>query len=147
LKAFFSAVAAFILVGCVTAISPSPVEARSRIASSAPAVDDDYVVALATANRFLHAWQTQDQETGVLMLADTLKQHISEDHLQDLFSVAGAVQGYEISHGKKLSTSRYSFPIAVFEAPGGSKKRKRPRLSNIVVARSGTSDWTIDKLP
>jgi len=131
----------------VSAISPSPVEAKSRFVASPSSVDEDYVVALATANRFLHAWQTQDQETGVLLLADTLKQHTSEDHLQALFSPSGAVQGYEISHGKKVSDGRYSFPVAVFETPGGSGKRSRPRCSSIVVARSGKNDWTIDKLP
>ena len=146
MKAFLLAVAGFVLIGGVSAISPSPVQARSKFTASSASVDDDYVVALATANRFLHAWQTQDQETGVLMLADTLKQHTSEDHLQGLFSAAGAVQGYEISHGRRLSAGRYSFPVAVFEATEG-KKRNRPRSSSIVVARTGKNDWTIDKLP
>jgi hypothetical protein len=147
LKAIFLVFACLVLVVGLSAIVPLAGEARGRSAASSAAMDDDYVVALGTANRFLHAWQTQDQETGLLMLADTLKQHTSEDHLQALFSTAGSVQGYEISHGKKLGAGRYSFPVAVFEAPGGNKKRTRPRCSSIVVARTGKNDWTIDKLP
>lgn len=147
MRAFFCGVFSFLLLGSVSAISPSLVEARSRFVASSPSVDEDYVVALATANRFLHAWQTQDQETGVLLLADSLKQHTSEDHLQALFSPAGSVQGYEINHGKRVSDGRYSFPVAVFAAASGNGKRSRPRCSSIVVARSGKNDWTIDKLP
>ena len=33
-------------------------------------LDADYIAALATADRFFHAWQNHDQETGLLLLSD-----------------------------------------------------------------------------
>jgi len=35
--------------------------------------DPDYVFALGTANRFLHAWQTGDLETGMVLLSDRMR--------------------------------------------------------------------------
>ncbi len=49
------------------------------------AAERDYVVALATANRFLQAWQTHDQETGLLLLSDSAKLHTSPDVLEAFF--------------------------------------------------------------
>lgn len=148
MKAILSLRACVILILAFSSLAPLAGEPRTRSAAlSLSSTDDDYVVALATANRFLQAWQTRDPETGILMLADSLKQHTSEDYLQAFFSPEGSVQGYEISHGKKIASGRYSFPVAVFEHPEGNRKGSRPRSSNIVVVRNGADDWTVDKLP
>lgn len=131
-------------VFCLSLMSPLP--AKTKPASSP--VDPDYVSALATANRFLQAWQTQDQETAILMLTDHLKQHTSEDRLESfLFPGAPTQSAYEIGHGKKLGTGRYSFPVAVFAVSADAHKRTHPRSAQIIVTRTGKNDWTIDKLP
>ncbi|PYX58226.1 MAG: hypothetical protein DMG73_10985 [Acidobacteria bacterium] len=111
--------------------------ARSRAASLSN-VDPEYIVALSTANRFLHAWQIQDQETGILMLSDTLKQQSSVDRLQTYFS-GSAQQAFEISRG--------TFPVAIFDSLASDHKKTRPHSSRIVVIHTGKNDWAVDRLP
>ena len=62
-------------------------------------VDPFYGSALAAADRFLHAWQTEDHETGIMMLSDSARQKVSPEKLQTFFS-PGADAAYEIEHGK-----------------------------------------------
>ena len=112
-----------------------------------PPVDRDYIAALITANRFLHARQSHDQETGILLLTDGVKTHISEDYLGTFFS-SDAQTTYEISRGKKLSAGRYAFPVTLFELTSSPEHNwTHPRSSQIVVTRTGKDDWAIDKLP
>jgi hypothetical protein len=117
-------------------------EARTR--SAPPALDRDYVSALAAANRFLAAWQAQDQENGLVMLTNAAKEQVSEDRLNEFFS-PGADAAYEISRGKKMDTGRYLFPVTLFEP--GTGRRARPRVSQMIVVRSGQDDWAVDRLP
>jgi hypothetical protein len=51
----------------ITALSGSLCAGPKNL-TTAP--DPDYVLALSAANHFLHAWQANDQETGILMLTD-----------------------------------------------------------------------------
>lgn len=121
-----------------------PLSARS----DPPAVDQDYVSALAAAGRFLHAWQAQDQENVILMLSDPLRQHTTEESLQQFLSAAAAPQAYEMDRGKKLAPGRYQFHVTLFSMPSGSRaKWIRPHLSHLVIVKSGKNDWVIDKLP
>lgn len=130
---------AFVLGGNASAAKVKPKAASS-------ALDPDYVSALATANHFLHAWQIQDHETGVLLLTDAAKQHTSEDHLDAFFSLGeSSEESFEITRGKKLGDGRYRFPIALWQTVPG--KKPRPRFSEIVVVRTGKDEWAIDKLP
>jgi hypothetical protein len=125
-----------------------PLYARTHPTQTPSTVDQDYIAALAAANRFLHAWQSLDQETGLLMLSDKLRQQTSEDRLEAFFTPASSAQeAYEISRGKKLNHGRYSFPVALFATPEGNRRWLRPRFSEIIVTRIGKSDWIIDKLP
>ncbi len=121
-----------------------PLPAKTK--PSASTADRDYISALAAANQFLHAWQAQDHEVGLLMLTDAAKQHTSEDRLQNFFSPAsGTQQAFEIGRGKKLKPGRYSFPVALMEtSPGHAVHR---RFSHITVTRAGKEDWAVDKLP
>jgi hypothetical protein len=106
-------------------------------------VDPLYGSALAAANRFLRAWQDQDQETGIMMLSDAARQSLSPDKLQSFFS-PGPDAAYEIAHGKRVNAAAYEFPVVLF---GASAAPSRPRACTVVLTRSGKSDWTIDKLP
>jgi hypothetical protein len=121
-----------------------PVPAKTK--PPAATVDRDYIAALASANQFLHAWQAQDHEAGLVMLSDAAKQRSSEERLQSFFAPAsGTQQAFEISHGKKLEPGRYSFPVVLLEtAPGHAAHR---RLSHIIVTRAGKEEWAVDKLP
>jgi len=112
---------------------------------AAPPVDPDYIYALATANHFLHAWQTQDQETAILLLSDRLKQRTSESLLDALLSSnISKPQSFEIGRGKKLAPGRYQFPIALFQA---KTKWTHPQTAALVVVKNGNNDWAIDRLP
>jgi hypothetical protein len=132
---------------------PSLLPARQKkhsIGEHSVAEEGNYVAALATANRFLYAWQTQDEEEGLELLTDAAKEHASEEQMESYFSGdAGSERTYEISHGRKLRAGRYSFPVALFEmaAGGDAEKRVRPRLSHILVVQVGEGEWLVDKAP
>jgi hypothetical protein len=123
----------------------SHASARSR--TSVPvSYDPDYSSALAAANHFLHAWQTEDHETSLIMLTDTAKQQTSEQGLREFFS-GGPKAALEIGHGSKLKPGRYVFPIKIFALEADAKKAAHPHCTRIIVTRTGKDDWAIDKLP
>jgi len=128
-------------------VYPSFSSARPKTAPASTSVDHEYVSALGGANNFLHAWQSQDHETTLLMLTETAKQNLSEDRLQEFFSPGSSTQrSYEISHGKKLAAGRFEFPVALFEL-NSEHKWARPRFSQIVMIKTGKEEWSVDKLP
>jgi len=133
---------AYLLV--LLALLAAPASARSK--SPVPTVDPDYIYALATANHFLQAWQTQDEETAILLLSDQLKQRSPETLLDGLITNSSRPQSFEIGRGKKLAPGRYQFPIALFQSPDKTKWT-RPQSAALVVVKSGKNEWAIDKLP
>jgi hypothetical protein len=122
-------------------LTPGLMFGRTRPA--AVKTDGDYVYALAAADKFLHAWQIQDQEDGLVMLSDAAKQRWPEDRLEAFFA-SPENAGYEIGRGRKLKAGRYAFPVALL---GNSAAKVRKRISEIVVMQSGKEDWEVDKLP
>ncbi|HST09713.1 MAG TPA: hypothetical protein VLL05_05010 [Terriglobales bacterium] len=138
----FRFVAALLLVPSLPVVSV----AKTKIV---PPADSDYVRALGAANDFLHAWQTQDREAGILLLTDRLKQRFSEGALVEFFSRRECrAQSFEIARGKKLAPGRYRFPVSLFQQPASAgSKWIRPQTSSLVVVRTGASEWSIDKLP
>lgn len=128
---------------CILLLLPLCASAKSRAKS--PVADADYVSALAAANHFLYAWETQDHEAGLLLLSDGLKKHVSEEQIEEFFSAElGMQEAYQISAGKKLKAGLYSFPVALLQSRTGTVRR---RFSEILVLRTGKDDWAIDKLP
>ena len=110
-------------------------------------LDPDYISALATANRFLYAWQNQDQEAGLILLTQVAKRDTTEDRVDAFFVPGpGTQRSYEITRGRRLRTGRYSFPVTLLEH-GPNRKGHPKRYSQIVVIRTGKDDWAIDKLP
>jgi len=51
-------------------------------------VELDYVFALATANRFLHAWQTDDLETGMVLLSDRVRHSQDPEKFEQFWNSA-----------------------------------------------------------
>ncbi len=138
----------FVCIVILLLLLPSANLAKSKPKTASATVDPDYVSALATANRFLHAWQVQDHETGVLLLTDAAKQHSTEDRLDAFFSAGDATAaGFEIARGKKLQSGRYRFPVALWQSIPGKNRKSHPRFSEIIVVRTGKDDWAVDKLP
>jgi hypothetical protein len=112
-----------------------------------PATDGDYVSALAAADRFLQAWQMEDQEAGLLMLTDAAKQHASQAQIERFFSPElQRKRGFQITRGKKLREGRYLFPVVLITADSDTRSA-RLSSSRIIVVRTGHEEWAIDRLP
>lgn len=137
--------AAFSLALCFVPVLEAA-GARPSKERPTPVTGSDYIAALATANRFLHAWQTGDEVTGILLLTDNARQQSSEENFSAFFATS-ARPAYEIARGKKLKAGRYLFPIALFDLPENPRDPKRARQLQLIVCRTGKDDWAIDKLP
>lgn len=109
-----------------------------------PSLSDDrqYILALVTANRFLHAWQVGDFESGMILLSDRVRHSQDPDNVEQLFS-GNSGQAFEITRGHG-SRGRYRFSIVLVSATGSHVRR---RVSEIVVISTGKNDWVVDKLP
>ena len=130
-----------IIILCICLLTPALHSRTVRHPSRAP-LDPTYSAALAAANRFLHAWQDQDHEAGIMMLADSGRQNASPESLQAFFS-PGPDAAYEIAHGQKLKAGEYEFPLVLF----GSSANPHPRLCKLIIVRAGKGDWAVEKLP
>jgi hypothetical protein len=128
-----------------TALLPARASARTKAHIPVPC-DPDYISALAAANHFLHAWQSEDHETSLIMLTNAAKQHTSEEGLQEFFS-GGPKAAFEIGHGSKMRAGRYMFPITLFALEADPRKSTHPHHTQMIVTRTGKDDWAIDKLP
>jgi hypothetical protein len=104
--------------------------------------DAGYVFALAAANHFLHAWQTGDIESGMVLLSDGLRHSQSADKMEEFFSNK-ATRSFEITSGHGNS-GRYTFPIVLVTARDTHVARK---ISQITLVEAGKNDWVVDKLP
>ena len=111
--------------------------------SGQPAPEDPgYVFALATANRFLYAWQTGDLEAGTVLLSDHVRHSRNPDEIEQFFS-GGADRAFEIMHGKG-NRGRRRFPVVLVTGEG---RRVHRKSSEIILVNTGKNDWVVDKLP
>lgn len=132
---------ALLIVCCLLCFIPA---VPSRVGkSTSRAGDNSYSSALAAANRFLHAWQNEDHETGMMMLADSARQHTTRAHLKQFFS-SGSQGAFEIQHGRRLSPGEYVFPVVLFDI---SQPASRPYASKLIITKAGDDDWAIERLP
>jgi hypothetical protein len=115
---------------------------RRHSAKQAMLSDSGYVFALGTANRFLHAWQTSDLETGMVLLSDNVRRSRNAGSLEQFFS-SGSDRAYEIGRGKG-HPGRYRFPVVLVTKPSGGLHRT---FSEIILVTTGKNDWVVDKLP
>ena len=104
--------------------------------------DQSYVSALACANRFLHAWETGDLETGMVLLSDRVR-HAQNPETFEKFFLAESVRGFEIARGVG-GRRRCRFPVVLVTTRGNQLRRT---FSEIVVVDTGKNDWAVDKLP
>jgi hypothetical protein len=135
----------FRLAACLFLILPLPAlgaGSHSRRAKQTAAADSTYVFALAAANRFLHAWQMGDLETGTVLLSDHTRHSHNLEEFERLFS-GDAERAFEISRGKG-NRGRYGFPVVLITRQGSGVHRK---FSEIILVNTGKNDWAVDKLP
>jgi len=129
-----------LIAACTSLLLSSATAKTQRI----PSLDPNYLFALATANRYLQAWQSGDVEIGTALLTNHAKEKVTTDILEDIFSTPGPL-AYEIGRGKMVRHGRYAFPV-VLVGPAVVRNHTR-RRSNIVVLNIGNDDWVVDKLP
>lgn len=110
--------------------------------SAGGSAEPGYLFALGTANRFLHAWQTDDLETATILLGERVRHSQDPEKFEQSFS-GTADRAFEIARGQGNSM-RYRFPIVLVTRSG---TRARRRFSEIVVVNTGKNDWVVDKLP
>ena len=132
---------ACILFSCFLLTGPPFSFARPN-RSRARVIDSSYSSALAAANRFLHAWQTQDHETGIMMLTDVARQQVSSDKLQEFFSPTDQA-AYEIQRGRRRNGAEYVFPVVLF----GTMQDSPPRPCRLVIMRTAKDEWVVNRLP
>jgi len=132
-----------IVVALTLAFSPASLAKKHK--ASAPVLDTNYIAALSTANRFLTAWQSSDQEAALLLLTYRAKHKSSEGSIDALLH-GPASRAFEIVHGRPLNRTRYQFPVVLLENTGESKQPHR-KFTSIVVANTGKDDWAVDTLP
>ena len=121
-----------------------PAWSRSHSTKQEIPTDAGYVFALAAANHFLHAWQTGDLESGMVLLSDGLRHSQNADQMEDFFSNAKTkIRSFEITVGHG-HPGRYTFPIVLVTPKGNHITRK---FSEITLIEAGKNDWVVDKLP
>jgi hypothetical protein len=117
-------------------------DARKRHSNPPPPPDPDYVFALAAANRFLHAWQTDDLEAGAVLLSNRVR-HSHDPEKFEQFFADGTDRAFEISRGQG-NHGRYRFAVVLVSITG---TRMRRRFCEIILVNAGKNDWVVDKLP
>ena len=115
---------------------------RKRHSTSPAPPSPDYVFALATVNRFLHAWQADDLETGMVLLSDRVR-HSQDPERFEQFFAGSTDRAFEIARGQG-NRGRYRFSVVLVTS---ISTRVRRRFSEIIVVNTGKNDWVIDKLP
>jgi hypothetical protein len=121
---------------------PARVRPRGQRGRPAAPTDASYVSALATANRFMHAWQTGDLENGMVLIGDGVRHSGNADKFEQFFSTSSE-RAFEIGTGYE-NHGRYNFPVVLLSPKGDHLIR---RSSEITVVNAGKNDWVVDKLP
>jgi hypothetical protein len=132
------------LTGIAFALSlPAPAWAKKHI-TPAQSTDSNYIAGLATANRFLAAWQGNDQAAAMPLITNRAKQQTTEDGVDKLFS-GSSTRAFEITHGRALRQGRYQFSIVLLQTDDSGRARRR--FAELIITNTGKNDWAVDKLP
>ena len=139
---------AMILFAGILAANPALAQ-RGRNHSAATA-NQDYILALTTADQFMHAWATRNQDDGLALLTPRLKGRFPEDYFR--YYVSGLSnphhQAFEIGRGKRLPSGAYSFPVVMYLHYNGQKESAPfPKPLTITVVQAGPESWLVDDLP
>jgi hypothetical protein len=116
-----------------------------RSAKDAHPSDPSYVFALAAVNHFMHAWQTGDLESGMVLLSDSIRHTQNADKLELFFSNGtNNDRAFEITRGRGHD-GRFTFPVVLVTLRNSSHLTRK--FSEITVIETGKNDWVVDKLP
>lgn len=142
MKIRFSANLWLLTVPLVVLISPSWAGSHGHHSKQENPTDPGYVLALAAADHFLHAWQMGDIENGMVQLSDKVRRSENADKVEQFFSDAKD-RAFEITRGNG-QPGRYHFPVVMVWTQGSRITR---RVSELILVETGKNDWVVDKLP
>jgi hypothetical protein len=123
--------------------APPPVWPKKHKVPAQP-TDSNYVAGLALANRFLAAWQSNDQAAAMPLLTTRAKDQSTEEGVDQLFS-GSSNRAFEITHGHLLRQGRYQFSIVLLQTDDSGHTRRR--FAELIITSTGKNDWAVDKLP
>ncbi len=112
--------------------------------------NQDYVLALSTANRFLCAWLMREQEDGLALLSTGLKTKIAEEDLRSCISGLSNPhhEAFEVGPGEQFADGRFAYQVRFYEHyTDKNESFERPKASKIVVVHAGREEWLVDELP
>jgi hypothetical protein len=125
------------------ALTPAPVWAKTHKVLAQP-TDSNYIAGLGIANRFLAAWQSNDQAAAMPLVTTRAKERSTEEGVDQLFS-GSSDRAFEITRGHLLRQGRYQFSIVLLQADDSSHTRRR--FAELIITKTGKNDWAVDKLP
>ncbi len=143
------ALAALVLLASPALAAPPAAPAPSTRLT--PTIDRGYLAALQVANLFLFAWATRDADAGLELISDRLQRDLRKKRGESWFRVYMSGLGnphheaFEIGPGRRLSPSRYVFPVRLYEIASRDPKGFA-YTSTIEIARQ-RDRWAVDKLP
>jgi hypothetical protein len=106
--------------------------------------DSNYIAGLGTANRFLAAWQGNDQAAAMPLITNRAKQQSTEEGIDKLFS-GSSTRAFEITRGRALRQGRYQFSIVLLQEDDSGHTHRR--FAELIITNTGKNDWAVDKLP
>ena len=142
----------FTFLLCISTLPLSAPGAQRKVQRKAPAsnaLDQDYVLALWSAEQFLYAWATRNQYDGLALLSPKLKAKYPEEYLRSYISGVENPhhQAFEIGRGKRTSAGQLSFPVVMYEHYTGQKETLHPKPLSLTMIQAGPDTWLVDDLP
>jgi hypothetical protein len=114
-------------------------------------IDGNYVFALNTVDRFLHAWLMRDYKKGVKYISGALKKSVSKEELKLFFSGRSNPRhaAYEVVGWKYINDDTIRFNVWLYEYIAGESFNpiKHPEPFYIEVIRVEDEKWFINTLP
>lgn len=102
-----------------------------------------YLLALATADRFLGAWMNDEPDLAESMLGQP--RDTPERDIETLL-IRACPCAFELKHGKRIRAGVYEFPVVLYGPPAGNS-RISVELSSIIISRTADDQWTVEKVP
>src|SRR5579864_1153449 len=113
-------------------------------------VDDHYILALAAADTFLHAWAARDVTEARAVLTPAATARYSPDELATLIQGTSSPhhESFEIGPGARLSPTKYAFDVIEYlYMTNMGANDPRPKPARLVVVQTGPETWLVDEFP
>lgn len=123
---------------------------RRKKAKSPEDIDQDYLYALASANKFLMCWELGSVGDGLSLASNKLRADHPNGFLDQYLNNDQNPRhtAFEVSNGKKLPDGRVEFEVRLYSAqPGQVWQGLRPKPGRITMVRTMMASWLVDEIP